>query len=603
MKRPALVAALAVLVVLLGTVDTRSHGVIPDGQQMLSSATALAHGLGIGVSRDMPSAAPRAEDAASRYGMGTSLVEAVFVVLARGLWAASPGASTASLLVLFPILCLSGVAGAVARSAERLSLPPALAFGAGAATVLATPLWGYAGSDYGEPLQALLLALLVLVFLGPPSPRRTFLVGLVSGLAVLAKSVLLLAVLPFAVSCALVKPVKPVKPVNSQLRALAAGLAGPLLLWLAFELVRFGKPFGGYPGEDFSYPFITGLLRLTLLPNKGILWYAPVLLLAPFGLRALIAARRQDALPILGSIAAVFGTAASWWAWDGQAAWGPRLVLTAVPALTLATAYVLRGSPRITVLAAVLVALGICVNAVGALVPFPQVYALATLAAPQPIGDGAAQGTRYEIFRAQDGALVATGPHHLSLSSGWAPLRVASALLAGKLRGRSGAELLAPLRELDPPFAVSLPEDATPSVRAALAPWHWPYVGRAPEPSFDPYARALRDQAVRALERKRPAVASRLLAPVLATPFAGPEDVAIAAEAALTEGRRDEALRILATHAADAHPWLLFLRVGLGDSSQVPAEYRAGFEASVRDARSRGLLVTEWAREARNRPR
>ncbi len=594
MKRPALLAALAVFVVLLGTVDTRSYGVIPDGQQMLSSATALAHGLGIGVSRDLPSAAPRSQDAASRYGMGTSLVEAVFVVLARGLWAASPGASTASLFVLFPILCLAGVAFAVALSAERLSLPPVLAFGAGVSSVLATPLWGYAGSDYGEPLQALLMALLAMVFLSPSSPRRTFLVGLLAGLAVLAKSVLLVAVLPFVVSCALVKPHR---------RALAAGLAGPLLVWLAFELVRFGRPFGGYPGEDFSYPFVTGLLRLTVLPNKGLFWYAPVLLLAPFGLRALFGARRQDALPILGSIAAIFGTAAAWWAWDGQAAWGPRLVLTAVPALTLAAAYLLRGSSRITAVAAVLVALGIGVNAVGALVPFPQVYALATLAAPQPIGDNAADGTRYEVFRAQDGALVATGPHHLSLSSGWTPLRVASALLAGKLRGRSGEELLAPLRALDPPFVVSLPEDATPSVRAALAPWSWPHVGRAPEPSFDPYARALRDQAVRALERKRPAASSRLLAPVLATPFAGSEDVAIAAEAALAEGRRDEAVRLLAAHAADAHPWLLFLRVGLGDSSQVPAEYRSGFEASVREARSRGLLVTEWAREARNRPR
>jgi hypothetical protein len=230
------------------------------------------------------------------------------------------------------------------------------------------------------------------------------------------------------------------------------------------------------------------------------------------------------------------------------------------------------------------------------------VYALATLAAPQPIGDNAAGGTRYKVFRAADSAARGNRGRITSRSLGVdaaARLRPRS---SPKLRGRSGAGSRA-AHELDPPFVVSLPEDATPSVRAALAPWSWPHVGRAPEPSFDPYARALRDQAVRALERKRPAASSRLLAPVLATPFAGSEDVAIAAEAALAEGRRDEAVRLLAMHAADAHPWLLFLRVGLGDSSQVPAEYRAGFEASVRDARTRGLLVTEWAREARNRPR
>ena len=82
-------------------------------------------------------------------------------------------------------------------------------------------------------------------------------------------------------------------------------------IWLVLELVRFGRPFGGYPGEDFSYPVLTGLLRLTLLPNKGLLVYAPVCILAVPGLLAL---RRRDpalALGLAASVAAVLATAAS----------------------------------------------------------------------------------------------------------------------------------------------------------------------------------------------------------------------------------------------------------------------------------------------------
>src|ERR1035441_7160302 len=95
--RAARGAALAVLVVLLATVDTRSFGLIPDGKEMLSASAAVGGFLEIGISRDFINAPRRpGGDAVSRYGMGLSLAEAVPGVAMRLLRAVMPSLPTAS---------------------------------------------------------------------------------------------------------------------------------------------------------------------------------------------------------------------------------------------------------------------------------------------------------------------------------------------------------------------------------------------------------------------------------------------------------------------------------------------------------------------------
>ena len=104
-----------------------------------------------------------------------------------------------------------------------------------------------------------------------------------------------------------------------------------LLLWFLFEVIRFGKPGGGYTGETFSYPFFTGLLRLTVFPNKGLFWYAPFVLLAPLGFLVLVRRDARLALALYASSLSLLFAASAWWAWDGQAGWGPRLLLPGLP--------------------------------------------------------------------------------------------------------------------------------------------------------------------------------------------------------------------------------------------------------------------------------
>src|SRR5512141_91102 len=203
-RRAAGFAALGTLAILLATVDGRSYGLIPDGKEMLSAGAAVARFLEIGVSRDFVNAPRRpGGDAVSRYGMGLSLVEAAPAALAR----ASGAARTSPLFVLVPILSLAACAWAAARTLARLGAGRIPAVAGGAATVLATPLWGYAGSDYGEPLQALCISCCVLALVelreAPASRRWQIVLGPAAGWAILTKTLLVLVVAPLLL-CAVV---------------------------------------------------------------------------------------------------------------------------------------------------------------------------------------------------------------------------------------------------------------------------------------------------------------------------------------------------------------------------------------------------------------
>jgi hypothetical protein len=95
-------------------------------------------------------------------------------------------------------------------------------------------------------------------------------------------------------------------------------------------------PFSGLPG--FSYPFWFGLLSILLSFGKGILFFAPGLLLpvadtAP-GTRTLAVLNRYLLLFVAGLVVAY----AKWWSWYGGFFWGPRFFLAASIPSSLAIA-------------------------------------------------------------------------------------------------------------------------------------------------------------------------------------------------------------------------------------------------------------------------
>jgi hypothetical protein len=100
-------------------------------------------------------------------------------------------------------------------------------------------------------------------------------------------------------------------------------------------------PYSGLPG--FSYPFYLGLLSLIFSFGKGIIFFAPGLLLpARRALGSLSVRLRMIHQLWLLFVVGLILVYASWWAWYGGWFWGPRFLLFASIPASLALAVWLR---------------------------------------------------------------------------------------------------------------------------------------------------------------------------------------------------------------------------------------------------------------------
>src|SRR5262249_34572153 len=152
-------------------------------------------------------------------------------------------------------------------------------------------LWVYAKSFMAEPLQALglLLALAGAALADDLAWRRAGALGVL--LAVSVK----LSMLPLALLALL--------PLRSRLRLaapFAVALAVPIGRRLASNVARFGTPLEtGYGAQAtpaaYTTPLWVGLYGLLLSSGKGVLWFAPAIVLAFAGWRAV---RRSHAAPV-----------------------------------------------------------------------------------------------------------------------------------------------------------------------------------------------------------------------------------------------------------------------------------------------------------------
>jgi len=105
-------------------------------------------------------------------------------------------------------------------------------------------------------------------------------------------------------------------------------------------------PYSGLPG--FSYPFILGALSILFSFGKGLLFFAPGLVLSYQGSEQKpyhpTLARLQSALLIF--VAGMVVAYAKWWAWYGGFFWGPRFFLLASVPASLALALHLQETDR-----------------------------------------------------------------------------------------------------------------------------------------------------------------------------------------------------------------------------------------------------------------
>lgn len=511
-RHPLVAALLLAGAVLALTADERVWGLMADGRTMLRTAVSIATLGEIGIARgDAAVVARPGGDAVSRYGMGPSLVLVVPALLAPGFEKAFGRGTSQTLFVLHQILFVLLAAFAAGVLARAWSGDRRAAARAALATALASPLWAYVALDFSEPLQAALCCGAFAAAAGSASgderERRTIalaaLAGFLAGFALLTKSLLVVLFPAVLAALALAAPAGRLR----RLVAACAGFGPPAALWLAFEIVRFGRPFASYTGERFNHAVLDGLWRLTVGPNKGVVFYFPLVVLAAWGAFTLLRTRRAGALPVFVFAGALLAAASAWWAWDGTFGWGPRLLLPAVPLLAAAAAVAPAPRPVFWTL----FVLGAAVNGLAALQPSTlTTWTYGTLA-HRPLSP--AEAARYPEFaleRTADGRTLLYPQYFASGEAALAPIPLAARLLAARLSGAGAAGVDAALWRGAPVPASGISAAVPPSTLVHLtAPFRWPHLGMSfsrgkneADWSFS-YIEALLDQALRAQDMGR----------------------------------------------------------------------------------------------------
>ena len=285
------------------------------------------------------------------------------------------------------------------RAALDLGCGPRRAALVGLAYGLATPAYAYGTLAYGHQVAAASLFGSFLLLWREPRRRIEVAWGLAGFLAAFA-SVVELQVGPVSAILGVYAGARGLGRIRSGMGGgvagvawFAAGAAIPTLLLLGYHWVAFDSPFRmGYffhATERFSRvhsaanplglgkPDLGRLLDLSIRPARGLLWYAPIVVLAPPGLVVLASRRLWGmATVVAATCLAVIAINLSYPEWTGGWSTGPRLLVPMLPFAMLAVAALLAlGGRGVATLAAFLALIGGGINllfqGVGARVPDP----------------------------------------------------------------------------------------------------------------------------------------------------------------------------------------------------------------------------------------
>jgi hypothetical protein len=374
----------------------------------------------------------------TKYGFGQPLIAMPFYLLGKvGVALGGDYGPITHFAVSLTNLLVTALTCWLLYRASRRFASTGVSLAVVATFLLTTPALNYARTFFSEPTGALLLLAAIVLILpkegGPvPSGRRILLSGLCLGATILFKPAFAvyipaigLAVLWISFSSRTFKVQSPkstsaIRSMQYVIRILARGAlfaVGPILggiVQIGYNYLRYhdtSNPFfrSGYEREPgFSTPLLEGLWGLLFSPGKSIFLYAPVVILAPVGLWLMY--RRGDLAGKVASLLMVASTAASlvfnamWWAWTGNFAWGPRLIMPVLPLLVWPLAAlgswiahsvrverVKRLSPARLLLGTwvVLAGLGALVSIPGAQVDFQVYYRLRGLLEAGQVGEAA----------------------------------------------------------------------------------------------------------------------------------------------------------------------------------------------------------------------
>ena len=245
-------------------------------------------------------------------------------------------------------------------------------------TMLGTPLWGWSTTLIGHAVVAALYVAAVWCFLRRPSARGALFGGAALGWAVMVEYQAALTGLVIAGWAAWRW-----HSAAGGWRAVglaAVGGVAALLPLLGYNLVAFGTPFRigysgvvGFEGMDqglfgLTWPRPRALVEILVGDRRGLLWVAPVLVVAPLGLGTLGEKARTRGLATMAALAAivVLLVNAAYVYWDGGNSTGPRHAMPAAALLGIGLApwWACLRSTTARWGAAALLALSMAINAV-----------------------------------------------------------------------------------------------------------------------------------------------------------------------------------------------------------------------------------------------
>ena len=270
--------------------------------------------------------------------------------------------------------------------AARLGCGPGRSALIGLAYGLATPAYVYGTLDYGhQPAAFALLASFTLIWTFPDARRSTIRGGWAGFFAACAVVIeLQVAVVAAVLGAYLLWRVARREADLNALFAFAIGGVGPALVLAAYNQLAFGSPWQtGYfhlanqfsAVHDAKNPLGLNLPRRSLIGpllwegRRGLLRFAPILLLAPAGWVALARRHAAAAVVTVAACLAVFLVNLSYshgtggprivdpMLWTGGMTTGPRILVPILPFAMIPVASLLAATGRKTLMMAVLLAL------------------------------------------------------------------------------------------------------------------------------------------------------------------------------------------------------------------------------------------------------
>ncbi|MBI4430278.1 MAG: hypothetical protein HY587_01020 [Candidatus Omnitrophica bacterium] len=237
-------------------------------------------------------------------------------------------------------LVLCGIFSGILFATTRKFVPVRWAVVLTFFSVFGTGIWFYTGSQLSNQTLSLLCITTILWMLVKMPANRfcPFVLGLLAGISLSARPAALFpSLVPFGIYLH-------EKALRKLFFTLIAGFSLPCFAAAAYNYAAFGSPFiTGYsfvPWDHFSASILEGLPGLLISPTSGLLFYSPFLVFGIcFGLRSLFYQNRANGSVLskwlVFSFLGHWILLSRWHAWHGGLAYGSRMMLETIPALTL----------------------------------------------------------------------------------------------------------------------------------------------------------------------------------------------------------------------------------------------------------------------------